>query len=45
MTQPFGGKVGRTFADSIGWWPPLAAGPPGAPNVVMVGSRVDVATQ
>ena len=36
MDQPFGGKVGRTFEDSVGWWPALDAAPDGAPNVVMV---------
>src|SRR4051794_2801938 len=32
----FGGKVGRTFAGSQGWWPPRATAPAGAPNVVVV---------
>ncbi len=32
----FGGKVGRTFAGSEGWWPPRATAPEGAPNVVVV---------
>jgi arylsulfatase A-like enzyme len=32
----FGGRVGRTFAGSEGWWPDRAQPPPGAPNVVIV---------
>ncbi len=36
MTQPFEGHVGRTYADSKGWWPPLESPPAGAPNVVIV---------
>ena len=36
MTQPFEGHVGRTYADSKGWWPPLPTPPAGAPNVVIV---------
>ena len=36
MTQPFEGHVGRTYADSKSWWPPLATPPAGAPNVVIV---------
>src|SRR5271156_6651856 len=36
MTQPFEGHIGRTYADSKSWWPPLEAPPAGAPNVVVV---------
>jgi arylsulfatase A-like enzyme len=36
MTRPFEGHVGRTYADSTSWWPPLDAPPAGAPNVVIV---------
>ena len=36
MTQPFEGHVGRTYADSKSWWPPLETPPAGAPNVVIV---------
>ena len=36
MAAAFGGKVGRTFAESEGWWPPLPTAPEGAPNVVIV---------
>ena len=32
----FGGRIGRTFADSTPWWPPLPAAPDGAPNVLVV---------
>jgi arylsulfatase len=32
----FGGRVGRTFAGSEGWWPERATPPPGAPNVLVV---------
>lgn len=32
----FGGRVGRTFAGSEGWWPPRAEPPAGAPNIVVV---------
>ena len=34
--QPFEGVIGRSFADSKPWWPPLDRAPEGAPNVVMV---------
>jgi arylsulfatase len=33
---PFGGVIGRTYADSTPWWPPLPTAPEGAPNVVLV---------
>ena len=36
MSQPFEGKIGRTYDDSEPWWPPLPAAPDGAPNVVVV---------
>ncbi|MDQ3293871.1 MAG: arylsulfatase, partial [Actinomycetota bacterium] len=36
MGQEFGGVVGRTYADSTAWWPPLPTAPDGAPNVVVV---------
>jgi arylsulfatase len=36
MAKPFGGKIGRTFAESTPWWPPLPKAPDGAPNVVIV---------
>ena len=36
MTEPFQGQIGRTFADSKGWWPPLHSPPANAPNVVVV---------
>ncbi|MDQ2649419.1 MAG: arylsulfatase [Actinomycetota bacterium] len=32
----FGGVIGRTYADSTPWWPPLPSAPDGAPNVVLV---------
>jgi arylsulfatase A-like enzyme len=32
----FGGKVGRTVAESTSWWPAERQPPPGAPNVVVV---------
>jgi len=34
--EGFGGRVGRTFAGSEGWWPPRPEPPSGAPNVVVV---------
>ncbi|MCB0956995.1 MAG: sulfatase-like hydrolase/transferase, partial [Ilumatobacter sp.] len=34
--EGFRGVVGRTFADSTPYWPPLDEAPPGAPNVVLV---------
>jgi len=38
--QPFGGRIGRTYRDSVPWWPdpPPALGGPGlgGPNVVLV---------
>ena len=36
MGDEFEGEIGRTMAESRGWWPPLPAPPEGAPNVVMV---------
>jgi arylsulfatase len=36
MSREFQGKVGKTFADSQSWWPPLTGAPNGAPNVVVV---------
>ena len=36
LVEPFEGRVGRTLAESEGWWPPLPTGPSGAPNVVIV---------
>jgi arylsulfatase len=35
-SQEFQGTIGRTYADSTPWWPPLPSAPTGAPNVVMV---------
>jgi arylsulfatase A-like enzyme len=35
MSQRFEGHIGRTYADSKSWWPPLS-GPVGSPNVVVV---------
>ncbi|MFM8303685.1 MAG: arylsulfatase [Actinomycetota bacterium] len=32
----FGGRIGRTFAGSEGWWPARPTPPPGAPNIVVV---------
>ena len=32
----FGGRVGRTFAGSEGWWPERPTPPAGAPNIVVV---------
>ncbi|HAP77666.1 MAG TPA: hypothetical protein DCR14_16495, partial [Acidimicrobiaceae bacterium] len=34
--EAFKGVVGRTFADSTPYWPPVDAAPEGAPNVVIV---------
>jgi arylsulfatase len=34
--QPFAGTIGRTTDESTAWWPPVAGGPAGAPNVVVV---------
>jgi arylsulfatase A-like enzyme len=34
--KQFRGVIGRTFAESTPWWPPLDHAPAGAPNVVMV---------
>jgi arylsulfatase A-like enzyme len=33
--QPFGGRIGRTYKDSVPWWPDIPAGL-GGPNVVLV---------
>jgi arylsulfatase len=35
-TPPFGGTIGRTYADSTPWWPPRLTTPEGAPNIVVV---------
>jgi arylsulfatase len=32
----FGGRIGRTFADSEPWWPPARRARDGAPNIVVV---------
>ncbi len=34
--KKFEGTIGRTFDESVAWWPPLERAPDGAPNVVMV---------
>lgn len=34
--KPFEGTVGRTFDDSVSWWPPLPRAPEGAPNIVLI---------
>ena len=31
--QPFEGVIGKSFADSKPWWPPLDRAPEGSPNV------------
>ena len=36
MAQPFEGVIGRTYAESEAWWPPLPQAPDGAPNVIVV---------
>jgi arylsulfatase A-like enzyme len=36
MAKQFKGAVGRTFAESQAWWPPLEQAPAGAPNIVIV---------
>lgn len=38
MSYParFEGRIGRDWRDSEPWWPPVAAPPQGAPNVVMI---------
>ena len=33
---PFGGKIGKTYQDSVAEWPKLPAPPDGAPNVVII---------
>ncbi len=34
--KPFEGVIGRTFEESVAWWPPLPSPPKDAPNVVIV---------
>ena len=34
--KPFEGVIGRTFEDSVAWWPPFPSPPKDAPNVVIV---------
>ena len=37
LSEPdFGGRIGRTFADSEAWWPEPKRPPGDAPNVVMI---------
>jgi arylsulfatase len=36
VAKRFEGVIGRTFEDSVAWWPPVERPPDGAPNVVMV---------
>jgi arylsulfatase len=36
MAKRFEGTIGRTFAESKAWWPPLERAPEGAPNIVLV---------
>jgi arylsulfatase len=36
MADKFQGRIGRTFAESQSWWPPLKSAPDNAPNVVVV---------
>ncbi len=35
-SKPFEGVIGRTFEDSVAWWPPVPSAPEGAPNVIVV---------
>ena len=35
-SEPFEGKIGRTFRDSEPWWPPLRTAPQDRPNVVVI---------
>jgi arylsulfatase len=35
-TKHFEGVIGRTFADSTPWWPPIPSAPDNAPNIVVV---------
>lgn len=35
-TAEFEGTIGRTYEDSVPWWPPLDRAPGAAPNVVVV---------
>jgi arylsulfatase len=34
--KPFGGKIGKTVADSSPWWPPKPKPPAKAPNILVV---------
>ena len=34
--KPFGGKIGKTVADSRPWWPPTPKPPAKAPNILVV---------
>ena len=36
MEPEFGGRIGRDWRDSVPWWPPEPAPPPGSPNVLLV---------
>ena len=37
ISEPnFGGRIGRTFAESEPWWPAPSAPPKAAPNIVMI---------
>src|SRR6202000_2565577 len=35
-SQPYGGTVGKTLADSKEWWPAPVKAPTGAPNVIWI---------
>jgi arylsulfatase len=34
--EGYGGRIGRTFAESTPWWPPQVKAPQGAPNIVFI---------
>src|SRR5215469_10005911 len=36
LEPEFGGRIGRDWRDSVPWWPPEPARPPGSPSVLLV---------
>lgn len=35
-SSEFGGRIGRTWRDSVAWWPDPSASPAGAPNILCI---------
>lgn len=35
-SSSFGGRIGRTWRDSVAWWPEAATAPAGSPNILFI---------